>query len=159
MPLTAAPPTPALKTLRAPRFQQAATAINDWSASIEFGHSLTDILVPEYWGHFATQLRPFDKIRCCAEDGSFYAELLVRRTGRQMAIVEMLLSKDLTADTSKADAIEEAKNFDIGYVPAHKFRVVRRVDKEVVGKGFETEAEARTWLLTDYLKDRPKAAA
>lgn len=147
-----------LKTLRVPRFQQAAVASNEWFASIESGHTLEDILVPEYWGHFSDKLRPFDKIKVGSEDGSFYAELIVRRTGRAMAIVDKLSVIQLTPDTSKADAIEESRNYDVKYTPGTKWRLIRRLDKECVGEGYESEIAARTWLINEYLKDRPKAA-
>ncbi len=147
-----------LKTLRVPRFQQAAVASNEWFASIESGHTLADVMVPEYWGHFSDKLRPFDKIKVGAEDGSFYAELIVRRTGRAMAIVDKLLSIDLTPDTSRADALVESNNYDVKYTPATKWRVIRKSDRDCVGDGYESEAAARTWLVNEYLKDRPKAA-
>ncbi len=134
-----------LKTLRVPRFQQAAVASNEWFASIESGHTLADVMVPEYWGHFSDKLRPFDKI-------------IVRRTGRAMAIVDKLLSIDLTPDTSRADALVESNNYDVKYTPATKWRVIRKSDRDCVGDGYESEAAARTWLVNEYLKDRPKAA-
>ena len=35
------------------------------------------ILHPDFWGHIAAKLRPYDEIKVRCDDGTFYAQLLV----------------------------------------------------------------------------------
>lgn len=56
----------------------------------------SDLLATEYWAHRAAKLRPWDEIKIRANDGSWYAHLLVLESGRNWARVHMLSAWKLT---------------------------------------------------------------
>jgi len=62
---------------------------------------MEDLLRPECWASVAKMLQPWSHIEVRAEDGSYYAELLVTGVDRAWAKVEVLNFRELsTADVS-----------------------------------------------------------
>lgn len=131
--------------LQAARLTPAENARIIYQAVPEHGTTIDDMLKPEYWAHVAAKLRPTYRIEANAEDGSFFAEFIVRDAGRTWAKVVLLRQKffDDGADIlSESAAPDFVINFRVG---PQKWRVQRKSDKEVIRHGFATRAEAETW--------------
>src|SRR3546814_19085233 len=84
--------------LRADRFTTAEHRRLVWVAEVEAGTTPADLEAPSYWAHVAHMLKPalgdkrrqINKIEAYAEDGSWYAEALVRRIGASELFVKVL---------------------------------------------------------------------
>lgn len=111
-----------------------------------------DLLAPEHFAHVSTQLRPRDRIEAWANDGSWMAQFVVLESGRNWTRTAKLSEHYFTArDTAmtQASALEPYKVEYTG--PASLWRVVRKVDSQVLHEGEQTEDGARSWL-TEHLK-------
>jgi hypothetical protein len=53
-------------------------------------HTIEDLKRPEYWAAVAPKLRPWNHIEVYAEDGTWYAHLLVLAVERAHAVVHVL---------------------------------------------------------------------
>lgn len=69
------------------RLQLATSAFRVWDYITEFGTTFEDLLAPAYWTHIASRLRPWDQLMVRAEEGTFYAELIVTEVGQLFASV------------------------------------------------------------------------
>lgn len=136
------------RTLHALRFKEAALVRNVWSVVPEEGTAFEALLNEEYWAHVGGRLRPGDRIEVQAEDGDFYAELLVRECGRLWARVAVTAYHVFGVD--EAGATRDTGHAVKWKGPHHKWSVVR-ADGAVVRHGFDTKPEAGAWLV-DYLK-------
>lgn len=109
-----------------------------------------DLLKPECWAHVAQLLRPGYRIEVLAEDGSYFAELLVVSAGRLWAKVAVLRKIDLTEAVGEAPAQGADTVMSIMWSGPHsKFRVIRQNasgGKDVMRDGFETREEASVWM-------------
>jgi hypothetical protein len=125
------------------RFKQAEAVRNVWFAVLEEGTKFEEILDPAYWAHNAAKLRIGDRIEVAPDDGSFFAELIVRAQGNQFAKVALLRKVDLepTTETSALDGFEVQWKGQ-----QRKHCVVRLRDKQVVSEGFDTKTAAFAWL-------------
>ena len=115
-----------------------------------------DLLATEYWAHRAAKLRPWDEIKIRANDGSWYAHLLVLESGRNWARVHMLSAWKLTtsevAQTQSAPKSPFA-DFRVEHMGPHaKWCVIRRSDNQKIHEGAENQDAAMAWL-----KERIKA--
>lgn len=144
-------PAKAKPQLGANRLKQTAYENNMWTVYPEKGTTVEDMLVPDYWAHVGLQLRPYDEIRVCSEDRSFYARLLVVSSDRLWAKTVVLESHALSSAASKeaAGIFDQFKVEHAG--PHHKWRVVRIKDSEVLVKELGTKDEAEGWLK-QYVK-------
>lgn len=132
------------------RFQLAEHVIQGWAVMVEHGTTMEDVLKPEFFAHVSRALRPFAKISVLADDGSFYAELLVKSAGATWANVVALNVVDLTGVA--APQAEPTSGYSVGFGgPHHKWRVLQVGANEPLSKGHESEAAARGWLA-DHLK-------
>jgi hypothetical protein len=107
------------------------------------GTTLDDMLKPEYWAHVAYRLKPDDMIRALPEDRSFYASLVVRtahRLSARMDVVHYIERGEPEADTVAGD-------YSVGWGgPAHRYRVIRNSDKEVIQHGFADKGDALKFI-------------
>lgn len=125
------------------RFKQADGVRNVWVVVPEEGVPYEALLDDAYWAHIADKLRPMDRIEVLPEDGAYFAELIVRASGRQFANVIEL--RKVRLDTS-AVASPDGR-YDVQWKgPHHKFAVVRISDKTPMQTGFENKVDAFTWL-------------
>lgn len=121
---------------------------NEWIVNAELGDTPEELLKPQYWANVAKELKSLDTIEVRAEDGSFYAKLLVRDSGRAYAKVVFLpgyplVFKDIT-EVPEMDMDE----YVIKWAgPEFKFRVLRKKDNEVLKFGFTNKEEARKWVI------------
>ncbi|HET7409258.1 MAG TPA: hypothetical protein VFJ13_03595 [Paracoccaceae bacterium] len=133
-----------MKALTAPRFSAAEFERTVYVATPEHGTPYTDVLKREYWAHVGAMLKPFDRIEVRAEDGTWFAELIVRNAGPLFADVAELRKVDL--DVAEPPAADSA--FEIKWRgPVLKFGVVRKADGGALKDGFATRDEAARWLL------------
>lgn len=121
---------------------------SSYTINAELGTTPEDLLVPSFWAHTAWKFKPLDLLEARAEDGSWYAQLLVRDKGKSWAKVVMLPGFPLMFE----DIIEVPDTVIDDYTikwsgPQNKFRVIRNMDKHVMKEGFTNKEEARKWLL------------
>lgn len=144
-----------MSKLHASRFKSAELTRLIYSAVPEAGMPFEDLLKPECWAHVAQLLRPGYRVEVLAEDGSYFAELLVVSAGRLWAKVAVLRKVDLSAvDSEPANAANDAATSVMWSGPHSKFRVMRQNaggGKDVLRDGFETREEATAWMA-DHLK-------
>lgn len=134
------------KKLQTTRIELAEHQRNIWAVVPEAGASLDDVVKPEYWAHVAARMKPWDRIDVMPEDGSYFAELLVRDAARLYAKVTVLRHVKLDAVASDA-ADETTALFDVAYVgPVKKWRVMRKADKAPLREGFQSRGDAEEWL-------------
>lgn len=124
-------------------FQLAEHKRNLWTVEIPAGVPIGRVVEPDFWVHLTKMLKPNDKIEARAQDGAWYAELLVDKIEPQAVRVWKVLYSDRSA-TAKSGAV--ADDFKVEFGGAHKWRVVRLSDKEVLHKGEADETAARAWL-------------
>lgn len=136
-------------SLNQSRFKSAEYVRSVWAVTAEEGMRVEDMLKPDYWAHVASSLKPWDKIEVRAEDGAFYAELIVMQASRNWAKVRVVHQVELN------EALPEGTDVD-GHIvkwsgPHAKWRVIRASDKSVIHEGASSEAEAKKWL-DDHLR-------
>lgn len=131
------------------RFSQAHYTRNHWHASVPDNVEFNEVLSPSYWTNNAVMLKIGDHVEVFCENGSYYAELIVRNCDRLSALMGVLVHVDFT-ESAVLDEIDP--EFEIGFAgPSHMWRVVRKSDKEVVKFGFQSREEAAVWLPS-YVK-------
>lgn len=128
------------------RFKPADGVRNVWVVVPEEGVPYASLLDGSYWSHISEKLRPMDRIEVLPEDGSYFAELIVRGSGRQYAnVVELRkVQLDTVAVTSPDNKYEVAWRG-----PHHKFCVVRTADKTSMQTGFDNKDAALSWLSSN----------
>jgi hypothetical protein len=131
--------------LQAARFMPAEYTRVIYQAVPEDGATIDDVLKPEYWAHVAHKLKPGHRIEILAEDGSWFAEILVRDVGRVWAKVALLRHKEFDGPISN-EAGSWADHLRIRHlVGPQKWRVERKSDGAVLRHGLETRDAAETW--------------
>ena len=130
-------------------FQLAEHKRNLWSIEIPAGVPVSRVAEPDFWVHVTKMLKPKDKIEAAAQDGAWYAEFLVDKIEPQAVRVWMVHHVDRSQ--SAKPEVANAEDFKIEFGGAHKWRVVRLADKEVVHKGEADESAAKEWLA-NHLK-------
>lgn len=120
---------------------------NSWEFIAARGVTLADVIIPEYWLHFAQQLRPNDKIEVICEDGTWYAQLLVINADRTWAKVHVLSHHDLTQARSDTPARAEDE-YDVDWTPSGKWTITKKSQKgqPPLKDGFLSRLEAYQWL-------------
>jgi len=127
------------------RFGSADQKRNIWHVVPEDGTVFDDVLAPVYWAHLASRLRPTDRIEVHAEDGSYFAELVVRSVGNLHAKVQVIRKIDF--DVAVEAATDIAGHEVMWKGPHHRHAVVR--GKDIIQGGFETKDAAFSWLATN----------
>ncbi len=101
-----------------------------------------------YWAHVAQYLKAGDRIEACSEDGSWFAEFLVRDSGVNWAKVVTLRKVDLGAFSPERQVVL-LPGHSIKYGGTHVlWRVIRDVDGKVLKDKLKTEGDAVAWLAT-----------
>lgn len=149
-----------MRHINAPAFKPSEFTHRNFDATVETGTTIEDCKQPGFWMHVADQLTPSDKITVYAADQSFYAELLVLGKTRVEARVAVINFTDLSSATNGQSLGDELAKYDISWAgPANKWRIVHKDSKDVIRDGFDNEAAARTFLITDHLAQKPSGAA
>ena len=142
------PPT----ALSPERFKNAEFERQVHVANADEGTQPGDLLSADYWSHAAAQMKPWDRIEVRANDGTWFAELLVLDVNRNWAKVAMLsLTKLTSIDVSQSGA-QAAMPYRVEYKgPQLKWVVIRKTDQEVVHSG-ETSVEGATLWMNERMK-------
>ncbi|HEX03849.1 MAG TPA: hypothetical protein ENH10_01640 [Bacteroidetes bacterium] len=116
-----------------------------YSACIEHGITKEDILQPKFWAHFAMNLKPNDRIEAFAEDGTFYAELLVVACDRTWAKMHLMSYHDLTkVDMNFGDDVMD--QYSIVFKGPKKWCVIRKSDNAILNDKMLSEGDGKKWL-------------
>lgn len=101
------------------------------------------LLTDKYWAHVSAKLKPGDRIEVRAEDGSYYAELLVLDAGRLYAKIAVLLHVELEPVEVKEGGLT-AEGYEVKWCgPKLKWCVLRGQDRL---KGEMSKSEAVLWM-------------
>ena len=139
------------------RVKLAQSARNHWVVTVEQGTTREDLRRPEFWSLKAKDFRPYDILEVRCDDGSYFAEYLVKSADRAWAIVHELRWEPLgTQDVSltEAQAVEQRNRYTVAYRGPHLLHCIERKDGEKVerlAEKLQTKAEAAVWL-ENYLK-------
>lgn len=127
------------------RLAQAEVKRIVYHLNVPAGVPLERVLEADYLSHVASLLRPGYRIEALAEDGKWFADLLVRKSDKEKHTVLcwVIAAVDLEAQVAEAAAPTQ-DDYKVEFGGAHKWRVVRGGD--VIHKGESSEAEARAWL-------------
>lgn len=124
---------------------------NEHSIIVPADHPYDQVFDESYYANIAERLRPGEIIHVRAEDGSWYARLMVRSAGRLWAKVSEIEHVDFR-EVVAIGASDEFAGYEVKFSGfSDKWRVVRLKDKKALKAGCQTEDEARTWLR-DHLK-------
>jgi hypothetical protein len=135
------------------RFHGAEFKRNQYIATAGEGVKPVDISDPGYWAHLGAKLRPWDEIMVRANDGLWYARLIVLEAGRNWAKVHVESVTYLTTAEVAITQADAMSPYEVTYRGPHsKWSVIRKQDRAVVHEGSETMDAAMTWL-----KERLKA--
>ena len=147
---------PPIAGINPARMESAEYKRTTWVAIATPGSTPIDLMRPEYWAHVAEKMKVWDKIEIRANDGAWYAEVVVVDVSRQWARINPLLVVDLTTkdvSMSQAAAMNKAAQYTVVHRGEHcKWSVVRNSDMQVVHEFEETQAGAMAWMT-----DRQKA--
>ena len=131
------------------RFKQAEYERTVYSVVPEHGTPFDAVTEPDYWAHVSARMRPGDRIEVQAEDGSYWAELLVRDAGRLFAKVSVLRKVDLDEETVTGE-LPVSSDMTIKWRGPHlKWCVLRGND--AIKEHCQTKGEAGSWL-SDHIK-------
>lgn len=152
--------------LDAARYALAEQVRNTHAVTVEAGLTRAQIVHPDFWGHIAARLRPYDRIEVRCDDGATFAELLVLSAERTFARVRVLAWHDLTTkDVAKTQAgvkepvespegegTDPLKAYQVKNFGAHlKWCVVRLSDAERIREREPSKTAAEAWLA-DYVR-------
>ena len=140
---------PALPPTQA-NFSLAESARLAYAMSVPPGVPLDRVLEPDYLKHCASLLRPGYLIEAAAQDNKWWALMRVRKVSKEEVHCWLLQDVDLEAQLAGPVAASEA-DFKVAFAGAHKWRVTRIADGEVMHHGEPSEADARAWLAA-FLK-------
>lgn len=127
------------------RFALGEYARNVWTVDVPEGDTMETVTSRDYFAHVAKQLKPWDRIEVRAENGDWFAELLVRSAGPNWATTRVLAFHKLAADAPEAK--DEETGYEVKYAgPQHKHRVIRKSDKQVVAENLPTKEDAHAWV-------------
>lgn len=114
-------------------------------------HNNDDIKNPTYWANCTRSVKAGDFITVRKADHSYIAQLYVRSVEQNYGLI-MFVIYEHNLSGQKLNASQSADEFEIGFAPAHKHRILRKGTREVLAKGFDTKEQAEEYLK-DYLND------
>ena len=117
---------------------------NVFGVTAPAGSKFEDVLKTDFWTHVAARFHPTDRIEVMADDGSWFAELIVISCARNWAKVSTLRFVELSESTPDEAPAGEFEVKWRGQANGHC--VVRLSDKEVIKSNFPTAKEAKVWL-------------
>jgi hypothetical protein len=129
----------------------AAQMHNSWACFLPSHYNQDQVEDKKTWTFMAPKFADLDTIRCTAEDGSWIAHAVIRRTVSMEVNVQVY-------DWIELSAPMIAKEIEIGddYVIRHfgnvrKFAVCNLVNGTVVKEGFTTQVQAIKYV-TDHIQ-------
>ncbi len=131
-----------------PRFDRAQGARNIHRYIMPREDELADLLETDYWAHVKASFNVNDRIEVNPDDGSFYAELMVRSTSLGYVVTAIINFVEFDGPASK---LEAPKEYLIGYDGPYLKWQVKRFNQVLIEK-LETRDLAETWLK-NHLRD------
>ncbi len=110
--------------------------------------ALADLLETDYWGHVQAKFNINDRIEVNPDDGSFYAELLVRSTTFGYVVTAVINFVEFDGPVNKLPVPEE---YEISFDGPYEKWQVKRLDQVLVSQ-MTTRPDAETWLK-NHLRD------
>jgi hypothetical protein len=132
-----------LKILQS-QFVLATSARMVYALTLSEGQTYEELFKPETWAHVARHIQPGFKVEVMPEDGSFYAELLVRAASN----LEVTVAELFRVNFGEIEERDEEQHEIKWAGPKARYRVSRKADKAVIKDGFETAELAAEWLKT-----------
>jgi hypothetical protein len=127
-------------------FSSAEYVRTVYCATIPALVEIDDLVSPEFWAHIASKLRPWDRIEAIAENGSYFAELLVLSATATDAQV-VILNKRKIDFVQKGEA-DLLRDYEVSHTPATNWRVVRKTDRRTMKDGLSNRHDAVNWVAT-----------
>lgn len=118
-------------------------------ASPMTGATIEDLLRPEAWAAVAPKLQPWSHVEVRAEDGTYYAELLVLACDRTWAKMHVLKYESLS--TPDVSLTQSNSAYEIRHTPLLRWHVIRKSDRHIVKDNFQLRAQAED-ALREHLK-------
>ena len=135
------------KALQA-RFSPAQGARNIHRYIMPREDHFADLLETDYWGHVQARFNINDHIEVNPDDGSFYAELIVRSTTFGYVVTAVINFVEFDGPVSNLTVPEE---YLISFDGPYEKWQVKRFDQVLVSQ-LETKDLAQTWLK-NHLRD------
>lgn len=124
-------------------FGSADSAHVTHSATLTHETPYEAIFDPFFWSTVAKKIRIGDKIEIFAEDGTYYAEVIVVSCTAQWVKIKTIIEKVNLVDNSEEP--KEESGFEIKWRGPHKkFSVMK--DKVVLQDGIDDKDTAISWL-------------
>lgn len=117
-------------------------AWNTHAANVPEGTTLDDVLKPDYWAHYARDIRPMDVLWVYSEDATWEAQLRVMFVSTTEVKTSLLW--EVTHEKG-AEVFESDTHEVVWKGPVKKFAVVRKDNKEVIADGF-LKSEAYNYM-------------
>lgn len=117
-------------------------------------HTIEDMRRPAYWATVAQKLRPWEQIEVCAEDGTWFAQLLVLAVERSAAVVHVLSYHELSTADVALTALAGSEKYEVKHTPGLGWHIIRKADRHIVRDHLNTRDDAVT-TLAEYLKTIP----
>ena len=142
-------PLMANQVLISPNFAEAQYRRTVWFVNASHNVTLKEIIKPEYWANVAPQLSVKDRIEVYAEDGTYYAELMVTQLPQKTetkqvnwAAVKLMRVVDLTKD-EEAGKVPLPAGFVAKFLdPKRKWGIERKSDGNILVDKQASEVEA-----------------
>ena len=130
---------------------QADHVRNAKAYNVPSGHTIEDLMIPEYWANEAKKVTLLDRIELRAEDLSFWAEAIVVAKSATSVKLFIIQHHKLSGENKKFN--EEIKDkYEIKFRGLKGHSVVRKSDKSVISDEHGTISEAEQ-ALEKYLKE------
>ena len=131
------------------RLRQAEFTYERWRLIVENGTTIEDLKRPGFYAHIARQMRTGSIIEVMPDNGSYFAELLVRDVGPQYVKVGLL--REVTLETVEVGS-KAFPGYTAEYTGEHlKWRVIRESDRKELKSGLATQGDAFSWI-SNHLK-------
>jgi|GEM_PF-2816595 len=122
------------------QFVSGEFARNLWNHVPEYGTTRENLMQPEYWAILAPQMRIADRVEVMSEDGSWYAELLVRNVSQGAVSVGLLNYREFEVI---AENELELEGMRIAFRGRSRMWIVQRIsDNHVLREGLKDRGEA-----------------
>lgn len=114
-------------------------------ANADEGTTPADLTHPDYWAHVADKLKAWDLIEVRANNGTWFAQLLVLDVSRAWARVHTL-SVHMLSDYDVSQTQAQMPYYIKHNGPQDKWTVIRRADGEIVSKEHSQASDAKRWM-------------
>lgn len=133
------------RQITASRVEGTEYARNGWSVFPEYGTTVEEMKREEYWAMASHKFKVMDRIEVMSEDGSWWAEFVVRNV-RQGAVNVGLLSHVEFG----SEAVESVNMDDYSVVwrgPKRKWSIERKADNQIMKEEFPDKMDAMAWIV------------